>query len=666
MMRRAAFCLIMFASAFGAWPCTAIATDPSVLIIDSSGSMAARLGNETRLDAARMILLNEVAGWKTDASLALVAYGHRRAGDCGDIETLSALGPVRLEPLRNELAKLRARGKTPLSGSLRHAARLLPKEGGNILLLSDGLETCNEDPCAVARDLHAANAKVIVHVVGFGLKDAEDKALACIAEAGGGSMLSADGASELQKALTDFSASTGVAETVKIPEKPVELTEDKTDAERSPTVAQEPTAVPVSFIAVAEGKDMLIGVPLSWTVRAKGSEKPLYEGGGEGIALVLKPGPYTVELKGANAASIIEVTVDRSGGPAIKVGIDLGRLDLSLIAAKGMSLDDVDLGSELAWTVTPLDGQAALANPTSARQTLALAPGRYAVAVTIKDRAAQAEVLIKSGGREALVLNLRLGRLRLEAVLDGKSEPIDGGTELSWRISGPTEDRPPINFDAVARPVVVLPAGRYGVTLSIGGADIATEAVVAEGEDQTERVEIGAGTVTLEGSLGPGSEVFSDWRDAQWTVRPVRVIGGATVGPALENHAEARPVLTLMPGEWEATLVSGTATANVRFTAQPGETQTVRIDQAAGRLSMAAKAATGEPPSNILLSVFGPAKDGAFPERPLFEVGVPREYAQIVTAGRYRVVALDSTGRTGAAEIDLAAGQSAQMGIELK
>ena len=92
------------------------------MIVDSSGSMAARIGNETRLDAARRVLLDQVAGWKPDARLALVAYGHRRESDCRDIETIIPLGAIDLATTKRRLAELRARGRTPLSASLRHAA----------------------------------------------------------------------------------------------------------------------------------------------------------------------------------------------------------------------------------------------------------------------------------------------------------------------------------------------------------------------------------------------------------------------------------------------------------------------------------------------------------------------------------------------------------------
>ncbi|WP_439528577.1 vWA domain-containing protein [Pannonibacter sp.] len=639
------------------------ATEPAVLIIDSSGSMAERIGGETRLDAARKILTEDVARWKPGASLALVAYGHRRKSDCGDIETLSPPGPVHLNNLTAALAKLRARGKTPLSDSLRHAAGLLPETGGNILLLSDGLETCGEDPCEVARALRAANGKVFIHVIGFGLTEAESKALACIAGAGGGLMRSAEGAGDLQEAVSAFAASTGVAEpepgqtasAAAVP-TPVPTPVPTLASEPVRPPVAEPQPVPVSFVAVAKDMQTLVGVPLAWTVRAAEGGGPVYEGGGEGIALVLKPGTYTVGLKGANAASLTQVLIDKAGGLPVEVGIDLGRLDLSLIAAKGMTLDELDLAGPLDWSVTPLDGQAPLTAPTGVAPALALAPGRYAVAVTTGKREAQGEVLVPSGGRESLVLNLHLGRLRLEAALEGEAAPVLGGTELSWRISRRDETQLVVGFDAVAQPVAVLPAGVYAVILSLGGAEIPAEAEVVEGQDQTVRVSIGAGSVALEGALAPGGEVFSDWRDAQWTVRPLRVLGGAAVGPALENHAEARPQLKLMPGEWEAALVSGTATASVRFVARPGEQQTVRIDQAAGRLTMAAQAASGEASVNILISVFGPASSGIFPEKPLFEVGVPRDYTQIVTAGRYRIIALDSVGRTGVAEVDVAPG----------
>ncbi|HUQ69156.1 MAG TPA: hypothetical protein VM165_06525, partial [Planctomycetaceae bacterium] len=102
------------------------------------------------------------------------------------------------------IAGLKPTGTTPIALSLRTAGEELKKNDAycGVVLITDGLETCNGDPVAEAAAL-AANPKLSfgVHVVGFGAKPEEDKILAKIAEAGEGKYFDADSAAELSKAI---------------------------------------------------------------------------------------------------------------------------------------------------------------------------------------------------------------------------------------------------------------------------------------------------------------------------------------------------------------------------------------------------------------------------------------------------------------------------------
>lgn len=786
---RIGLCLIFAALSVASWPASAqiLPRVPppvppqgpnqppgaSVMIIDASGSMAARIGNETRLDAARRVVLEQVAGWKPDARLALVAYGHRRESDCRDIETIIPLGAIDLATTKRRLAELRARGRTPLSASLRHAAGLLPAAGGTIFLVSDGLETCNEDPCAVAHDLRAGNARLVVHVVGFGLKPEETKALSCIAEQGGGQMASAADAAGLSSALTALAGSAGTSRPP--PTEPSPPPQAAPAPLPEPVRAPEPPPgpVPVSFVAVAAGTDTLVGVPLSWRILAEGVADPVYQGGGEGIAVVLPRGRYRVELTGANTTSSQAVAVGDPPGTAIPVRIDLGRLDLSLIAGQGLRLADADLTQPLTWSFTPLDGQRALAEPpTGTTPTLALAPGRYRIGVATGGHTAQAETRIAPGTFTRLELSLRLGRITLEAAADDKADPIAGGTELSWRLTpkpgGPNPGAPNLggpgsgadsrSVDAVARPTILTPAGPYTATVLVGGAQLSADGTVRDGATTILRIPLPAGKLTLEAAPAPGAPLFDNWRDATWTVTPIRLLGGLTAGPAMTDTAAARPVVTLLPGEWEVvlisggtrlrrtitvppgvdtvlrvdvavfapgkltleaalapgeplfddwrdaqwtvtpvrlqgdatsaaalsehaaarptvtlapgdwdvTLVSGAARASKRVTVTSGTEATQRLDLGGGRLTVKASPLAGPPPDNVLVTVFGLTPDGTPVEPALFAAGTRAEITRVVPAGRYRVTAEDETGRKATQDAVIAAGQAASVALELR
>ncbi|HEY8383078.1 MAG TPA: VWA domain-containing protein [Microvirga sp.] len=174
---------------------------PTVLIVDASNSMWARIEGRAKHEIARDAVANLLGSLPKSARIGLVAYGHRRAGDCKDIETLLSVGTLDKARVEGAVARLVPRGKTPITASLREAAALVP-QGGTVVLVTDGIETCNADPCAVAEEMKRQNAGLVAHVVGFDLPTASERAkVSCIAERTGGTFVAAMNARELGDGL---------------------------------------------------------------------------------------------------------------------------------------------------------------------------------------------------------------------------------------------------------------------------------------------------------------------------------------------------------------------------------------------------------------------------------------------------------------------------------
>ncbi|OLP53945.1 hypothetical protein BJF92_09300 [Rhizobium rhizosphaerae] len=629
--------------------------DPVIIVLDASGSMAAALGKETRLDAARRILLDTLSLFPVDRQVGLVAYGHRRKNDCGDIETVRDLGPVDVKAIREALKPLRARGKTPLSGALRHAAGLLPESGGTIMLVSDGLETCHEDPCAVAESLKEARAGVVIHVVGFGLSEGEMKGLACIAERGGGQAIETKNANGLEHALRTLAEP---------PPAPIGNPSEKpSPVETKPASPPPPMPKPVTLKAVIDGR--AVPGPVTFTVASDKGET-VYSGKGTQVTPSLAPGRYRLRLAGSNIDAQTPLTVAGQPDERHEIPLKAGLVRLSIVAAQGLSLADTDLKGDPVWTLAPKAGQALATLEGVLAPEAMLAPGRYAPTVSLGGFSATAEIDVVEGKTVESVLDLRLGKVTLEAALPGEKTPIKTGTGLSWTLAGQADTKP-LTAEAVARPTFLVSAGAYMARLAIAGAVI-EQAVTAEaGETKIVQLDLPSAALALQGSLGPGAPAFTDWRDAAWTVRPVKLIGGAQAGPALEGKLEAAPSLVLTPGEWEVTLVSGAASATRHLTLAPGAKLRERLDLAAGRLTISAQPAPGAaPPANVLLSIFAAKTEGGFEEKPIVQVGTPRSYAAILPVGRYRVDAADEQGRKGTTDIDLKTGESVERSIDLK
>ncbi|VAW75985.1 FIG01024677: hypothetical protein [hydrothermal vent metagenome] len=177
-----------------------------MLIIDASGSMWGKINGEAKIDIARNAISKLVKTWNKQTKIGVMAYGHRRKGDCKDIQTIAPLGKINASQVISILGDLNPKGKTPLSASIKAAATMLKssEEAATVILVSDGLETCGMDPCLVAKQLKKDNINFRAHVIGFDIKSISDTSkLKCIAENTGGKFITANNTTELNKALDE-------------------------------------------------------------------------------------------------------------------------------------------------------------------------------------------------------------------------------------------------------------------------------------------------------------------------------------------------------------------------------------------------------------------------------------------------------------------------------
>jgi hypothetical protein len=190
-------------------------------ILDGSGSMNAELpgSGTTKLVVAKEVMNELVPQVPAEVNGALWIYGHRFPQDpkeesCKDIEKVFAMGPVDAAAYTQKINAILALGYTPISDSIEQAARDLPAGDLNsIILVSDGEETCEGDPCALAEALKASDAGVTIHVVGYAVEEVAREQLECIAQVSGGTYHGAQDAAGLLQALEEAMAAT-VAETI--------------------------------------------------------------------------------------------------------------------------------------------------------------------------------------------------------------------------------------------------------------------------------------------------------------------------------------------------------------------------------------------------------------------------------------------------------------------
>lgn len=184
----------------------------TIVVMDGSGSMWGQIDGRPKLEIARETLADVLADFPLDRGLGLLAYGHRRKGDCSDIELLVTPAPGTAAQVLSTVNTMRFLGKTPLTEAVRRAALDLrsTEEAATVILITDGLETCEGDPCALGRELEQSGVNFTTHVVGFGLQGADTAALECLAAETGGRYFDAGDARALRDALNQTLATPDV------------------------------------------------------------------------------------------------------------------------------------------------------------------------------------------------------------------------------------------------------------------------------------------------------------------------------------------------------------------------------------------------------------------------------------------------------------------------
>ncbi len=180
------------------------AGEQAIIVLDASGSMWGQINGKPKLEIARETLATVLADTPGDTALGLIAYGHREKGNCNDIELVVPVRTGSAGDIAAAAAKMKFLGMTPLSEAVSRAATELKftEQKATVILITDGLETCKADPCALGTELEQSGVDFTAHVVGFGLSAEEGKQVACLAENTGGRYLAANDAEGLAAALT--------------------------------------------------------------------------------------------------------------------------------------------------------------------------------------------------------------------------------------------------------------------------------------------------------------------------------------------------------------------------------------------------------------------------------------------------------------------------------
>lgn len=161
-----------------------------LFIFDFSNSMNATWETSSRIAIAKKLIMDAVDSLKNvkDVELALRLYGHQtplRADfqDCKDSKLEVPFGKNNHDDIKSKISFNYPKGTTPIAYSLEQAGGDFPADKGYrnvIVLITDGIEACDGDPCAIAKALRSKGIGVKPFVIGVGLDLSYLRQLECI------------------------------------------------------------------------------------------------------------------------------------------------------------------------------------------------------------------------------------------------------------------------------------------------------------------------------------------------------------------------------------------------------------------------------------------------------------------------------------------------------
>lgn len=160
-----------------------------LFIFDASQSMMAFWESDRKITIAREVLIDIIDSLEhlDNVQMALRLYGHQKPvppQDCNDSRLEVPFAKGNAPRIRQELRFVTPKGTTPIANSLEAGAKDFPSDCINcrniIILITDGIEACDGDPCAVSYELQKQGIVLKPFVIGIGIDEGFRKTFDCI------------------------------------------------------------------------------------------------------------------------------------------------------------------------------------------------------------------------------------------------------------------------------------------------------------------------------------------------------------------------------------------------------------------------------------------------------------------------------------------------------
>lgn len=166
-----------------------------LFVFDASQSMLSRWDNGQKIERAKKLLINILDSLDSqninNLELALRVYGHQYNFPpqiCEDSRLEVDFSPLKtaIKNIKTKLNLIKARGTTAIGYSIEQAANDFQNIKGDsrniIILITDGQEECDIDPCRVSKRLQKKGIFLKPFIIGIGADDYWKKSFDCVGE----------------------------------------------------------------------------------------------------------------------------------------------------------------------------------------------------------------------------------------------------------------------------------------------------------------------------------------------------------------------------------------------------------------------------------------------------------------------------------------------------
>jgi Ca-activated chloride channel homolog len=158
-----------------------------LFLFDASQSMFGRWESNNKFEIAKKLLSDIVDSLNAlpNVETGLRVYGHTKKfppQDCDDTKLEVAIGKANGRRIKDKLNEITPSGTTPIAMALEKCGGDFPPEKARniVILITDGMEECNGDPCAVSQALQKKGIFLKPFIIGLNLSTDLQKQFECV------------------------------------------------------------------------------------------------------------------------------------------------------------------------------------------------------------------------------------------------------------------------------------------------------------------------------------------------------------------------------------------------------------------------------------------------------------------------------------------------------